>query len=149
MPTAPAKKKPTAVATKANPLLADWVTPFQVPPFDAVSPEHFLPAFEAGLAKHNAEIEKIASAKTKPTFQNTIAALENAGRLLGRVSATFWNLAGAHTNDALQAIEREMSPKLAAHWTAIAGNAALVCPRRRSLYTSRRTETRCRGTPGS
>lgn len=128
----PIAKKQTAPAAKANtankasnPLLAEWTTPFQVPPFNAVVPEHFLPAFEAGLAKHNAEIDKIASATTKPTFQNTIAALENAGRLLGRASATFWNLSGAHTNDALQAIEREMSPKLAAHGTAIAGNAQL------------------------
>ena len=109
----------------ANPLLVPWSTPHEVPPFDAVKPEHFRPAFEQTIVEHRAEIDRIAAEPAPPTFENTIVALENAGRALGRVAAVFWNLAGADTNDALQAIEREMSPKLAQHWNAITANTAL------------------------
>src|SRR5690606_32564584 len=77
------------------------------------------------LAEHRSEIDCIAADPAPPTFDNTIVALENAGRLLDRVSAVFWNLASADTNDALQAIEREISPMLAQHWNAITSNAAL------------------------
>ena len=109
----------------ANPLLVPWSTPFGAPPFADIRPEHFRPAFEQALAEHRAEIDRIAADPAAPTFQNTIVALENTGRSLDRVSAVFWNLASAHTNDALQAIEREISPKLAQHWNAITSNAAL------------------------
>ena len=109
----------------ANPLLVPWSTPHEVPPFDAVKPEHFRPAFEQAIVEHRAEIDRIAAEPAPPTFENTIVALENAGRALSRVAAVFWNLAGADTNDALQAIEREMSPKLAQHWNAITANTAL------------------------
>lgn len=109
----------------ANPLLVPWSTPFGAPPFAEIAPEHFRPAFERALAEHRSEIDRIAGDPAPPTFDNTIAALENAGRLLDRVSAVFWNLASADTNDALQAIEREISPKLAQHWNAITSNAAL------------------------
>jgi len=114
-----------SASTAANPLLVPWSTPFGVPPFAAITPEHFRPAFEEALAEHRAEIDRIAGDPAAPTFQNTIAALENAGRTPDRVSAVFWNLASAHTGDALQAIEREMSPKLAQHWNAITSNTAL------------------------
>ena len=100
----------TKTSKPANPLLQDWKTPFKVPPFEAIEPAHFLPAFEMAMAEHRAEIDKIAAAASKATFKNTIVALEDAGRLLGHVSGTFWNLTGAHTNDALQAIERLARP---------------------------------------
>ncbi len=109
----------------ANPLLVPWSTPHEVPPFDAIEPEHFRPAFEQAIVEHRTEIDRIAAEPAPPTFENTIVALENAGRALSRVAAVFWNLAGADTNDALQAIEREMSPKLAQHWNAITANTAL------------------------
>jgi peptidyl-dipeptidase Dcp len=108
-----------------NPLLRDWTAPFGVPPFDEIEPAHFGPAFEMALERHRAEIRRIVENKAKPTFKNTIAALESSGRLLDRVSRVFWNVTGAHTNDVLQAIEREMAPKLAQHWNAIVSNAAL------------------------
>ena len=114
-----------SASSVANPLLAPWPTPFGIPPFVEIKPEHFRTAFEQALAGHRAEIDEIAADSAPPSFENTIVALENAGRALDRVSAVFWNLAGAHTNDALQAIEREISPKLAQHWNAITSNAAL------------------------
>jgi peptidyl-dipeptidase Dcp len=108
-----------------NPLLARWSTPFAAPPFARIETAHFRPAFEAALARHRAEIAKIAGAGSRPTFENTILALERSGRLLDRVSRVFWNLSAAHTSDALQEIEREMSPRLAQHRTEITSNAAL------------------------
>ena len=108
-----------------NPLLADWNTPFGVPPFGEVKPEHFVPAFTQALAAHRAEIDAIAGDPAPATFDNTIVAMERAGKLLDRVSSVFHGLAGAHTNDALLGIEREMSPKLAAHGNAIRLNDGL------------------------
>jgi peptidyl-dipeptidase Dcp len=99
----------------ANPLLGAWSAPHEMPPFAAIRPEHFRPAFDRAMAEHMAEIEAIAAAPEGPSFANTIVALERSGRALDRVSAVFHALVGAHTNDALMAIEREMSPLLAAH----------------------------------
>ncbi len=108
-----------------NPLLAPWSGPHGVPPFASIAPEHFRPAFDRALAEHAAEIESIAADPAAPSFDTTVAALERSGRLLARVSAVFHALAGAHTNDALLAIEREMAPRLAAHWDAIHMNERL------------------------
>ena len=105
--------------TAANPLLAVWNAPFDAPPLDRLRPEHFAPAFEEALSRHNAEIAAIADDAAAPSFENTVAALERSGRLLTRVSNVFYVLAGADTNDALQAIERDMAPKLARHWNEI------------------------------
>jgi peptidyl-dipeptidase Dcp len=102
-----------------NPLLEAWTTPHETPPFAAIRPEHFRPAFDCAMAEHIAEIEAIAACPDAPDFANTIAALERSGRALQRVSAVFHALTGAHTNDALMAIEREMSPLLAAHFNRI------------------------------
>jgi peptidyl-dipeptidase Dcp len=99
-----------------NPLLEAWTTPHETPPFAAIRPEHFRPAFDRAMAEHIAEIEVIAACPDAPRFTNTIAGLERSGRALQRVSAVFHALTGAHTNDALMAIEREMSPLLAAHY---------------------------------
>jgi peptidyl-dipeptidase Dcp len=109
----------------SNPLLAQWIGPYEIPPFGDIRAEHFLPAFEVALARHREEIDKIASAKAKPSFANTINALELSGELLNKVSAVFWGRAGALTDEAIQAIEREMAPRLAAHRNAITSNAAL------------------------
>lgn len=112
-------------APSANPLLEDWTTPFGVPPFAEIAPEHFPPAFEAALASHRAEIDAIVGDPEAPGFENTMAALENAGRALTRVSSVFGNLASAHTSEAIEAIERDIAPRLAAHANAIAANATL------------------------
>lgn len=109
----------------ANPFFADWTTPFGLPPFEAITPDHISPAFEAGLEAHRKDIAAIASDVAPATFANTIEALERSGKLLRKVGRVFWNLSGADTNSALQAIEREMSPKLAAHYASVYMNGDL------------------------
>src|SRR5262245_28720173 len=104
---------------QTNPLLGRWTSPDEAPPFPAIRPAHFRPAFDHAMADHMAEIEAIATCPEAPSFANTIVALERSGRALDRVSAVFHALAGAHTSDALMAIEREMSPLLAAHHNRI------------------------------
>ncbi|WP_046861983.1 M3 family metallopeptidase [Microvirga massiliensis] len=108
-----------------NPILQTWTAPFGLPPFESIRPGHFPPAFEKALALHIAEVDAIAGSPEAPTFGNTLEALEKSGQLLKRVSALFYNLTGAHTNDALQAIERDMAPRLARHRTAIFMSEAL------------------------
>ena len=112
-------------AADNNPLLQTWTAPFAAPPFAAIKPEHFGPAIEAAMRLHDGEIDAIASDPAAPTFANTIEAMERAGRKLVDVGSVFWNLTGSNTNDALQALEREWSPKYAAHYTNISTNAAL------------------------
>jgi peptidyl-dipeptidase Dcp len=106
---------PDAAAQAGNPLLEAWSGPAASPPFAAIRPAHFKPAFEAAMAAQLAEVEAIAGEAALPSFANTIAELERSGRALSQVSAVFSCLAGAHTNEDIQALEREMSPRLAAH----------------------------------
>ncbi|KUF12587.1 M3 family metallopeptidase [Pseudoponticoccus marisrubri] len=108
-----------------NPLLADWQTPFDLPPFDAIDDADFAPAIDTALAEHMAEIEAIADTPEPPDFENTIVALEGAGAALDKVLGVFFNLAGADSNPARQALQRDVSPKLAAHSSAIYANRAL------------------------
>ncbi len=112
-------------ASFVNPLLDDWRTPFGTPPFSAIKPAHFREAFAEAMRSHRSEIEAISSSPEPPTFANTIAAIERSGRALRLVSAVFFNLSGAHTNEELQAIEREIMPQLARHRNDIQTNAAL------------------------
>jgi len=105
--------------TAANPLLGSYDAPFGVPPLDRIRPEHFAPAFDKALAEHRAEIAAIATNAEPANFENTVAELERSGRLLSKVSAVFYVLAGAHTNPEIQAIERDMAPKLSRHWNEI------------------------------
>jgi len=102
-----------------NPLAAPSTLPFQYPAFDKIKDEHFQPAYMAGMREHLAEIAAIADNKDAPTFDNTIVAMEKSGQLLTRAATIFSALQGANTNDKLDAIDREMSPKLAAHNDAI------------------------------
>ncbi|MGF1503329.1 MAG: M3 family metallopeptidase [Paracoccaceae bacterium] len=104
---------------------AAWDTPYGFPAFDRVRAEAFAPAFDRAIAAHQAEIRAIAEAPAAPDFENTIAALERAGEMLQRVATVFFTLTGSDTTDALQAIERDVKPKLAAHRSAIYTDAAL------------------------
>ncbi|HSL60022.1 MAG TPA: M3 family metallopeptidase [Acidimicrobiales bacterium] len=108
-----------------NPLFTPSPLPFQLPPFAEISEEHHLPAFEAGMAEHLAEIDRIVADPSPPTFENTIVALERSGRLLRRASVAFSTVVASDATDAIRAIETEISPRLAAHWDGIHMNRAL------------------------
>ncbi|MEL7514022.1 MAG: M3 family metallopeptidase [Pseudomonadota bacterium] len=108
-----------------NPLLEDWSTPFEVPPFDRITDDDFAPAVEDALTRHRREIDAIATSDADPDFANTIEALEAAGRDLGKVLGVFFNVAGADSNPAREALQRDFSPKLAAHYAEISANKAL------------------------
>jgi peptidyl-dipeptidase Dcp len=97
-----------------NPFLRAWTLPNGAPPFDQVKPEHYLPAFEAGIAERRAEITAVTSQRAAATFANTIERLEGGGEILNRVQAVFFNMSSANTSAEIQRIQREISPKLAA-----------------------------------
>ncbi len=97
-----------------NPLLAEWNTPHQTPPFDQIKLEHYMPAFDTAIAVSRAEVDAIVNNPAKPTFANTILALELQGSLLDRIGGVFFNLNEADTSDELQAIAIEIQPKLTA-----------------------------------
>ncbi|MHA7772576.1 M3 family metallopeptidase [Roseibium sp. M-1] len=109
----------------ANPLLSDWNTPFELPPFASIEPSHFEEAFDRAMAEARSESDRIADQETAPTFENTIIALETSGKTLTRVARTFFNLTGAHTNETIQRIERDVAPKLAKHSSDMLLNAKL------------------------
>lgn len=99
----------------ANPFLTEYTTPFQVPPFDQIQVEHYKPAFLQGMDEQRKEIEAIVNNPEAPTFENTVAALDQSGRLLRKVSSVFYGLKSAHTNDAMDALSRELSPLQSKH----------------------------------
>ena len=101
--------------TTMNPFFETYTTPYEVPPFDLIKNEHFKPAILEGIRKQEAEINAIVSNTDKPTFENTILAMENSGKLLAKVSTVFYNLNSANTNEEIQAIAKELAPKLSAH----------------------------------
>lgn len=111
--------------TRPNPLLEPSPLPFGAPPFDTIRDPDFAPAFEAGMRAELAEIAVIAGNPAPPTFENTLVALELSGQLLNRVSLIFNGLTSANTNPALQQVQQQVAPKLAAHEDAIFLNGAL------------------------
>lgn len=119
-----------------NPLLEAWETPYGVPPFDRIRPEHFRPAFEEAMARHEAEIEAITANPEAPTFENTLLAYDGAGLLLERTALLFGMLSAAETNEALQRVEAEVMPMLTVHSDRIGMNEALFA-RIRNLYDRR------------
>ena len=123
--------------TPDNPLLADWLTAHGLPPFDLVRPEHFEDAFEVAMAAQRAELDAIANNPEPPTFTNTLEALDQCGRLYIRIELLFSNLTYSETSPALQAVQRAMAPRLAAHENAIYMHAALFA-RVDGLYSQRR-----------
>ncbi|AKJ30265.1 M3 family metallopeptidase [Caldimonas brevitalea] len=102
-----------------NPLLQAWHTPYGLPPFDRLQPSHFAPAFEQAMARHLAEIEAIAASAQPPGFDNTVVALDRSGTLLRHLEQLFENLCDSHSLPELQAVQREMAPRLAAHESAV------------------------------
>ncbi len=98
---------------------------YEYPPFDRIRDEHYAPALEAGMAEQLREVRAIADAEERATFDNTLIALERSGVLLNRAWRVFANVIGSHTNDALQQVQAQMAPRLAAHRDAIFLDAAL------------------------
>lgn len=108
-----------------NALLTDWTGDFALPPFDKITDADFMPAFDAALEQARANIAAIAGNPEAPDFTNTIAALEGAEALLDRVSGVFYNLAGADSNEAREALQRDLAPKMSAFASEVTNNAAL------------------------
>jgi peptidyl-dipeptidase Dcp len=119
-----------------NPLLGDYGTPFETPPFDRVKNEHFIPAFREGMSLETKEAEAIASNREEPTFQNTLEALDKSGIILDRVQNVFYALHGANTNDEIQKIANEITPLLTKHRDDIMLNESLF-QRVKSVYDRR------------
>ena len=133
---APAATAAAAPAAHVNPLLTKSELPFEAPPFDKIVDADFQPAIEEGMKQELAEIDAIADSTEEPTFDNTIVAMEKSGALLRRAMSVFSGLTGANTNDTLQKVEEEESPKLAAHSDAIYLNDKLF-QRVKALYDKR------------
>jgi peptidyl-dipeptidase Dcp len=109
----------------SNPFLAASTLPYQLPPFAEIRDEHYAPAIEQGMAEQLAEIQNITRRRDMPLFENTMVPLEQSGQLLTRVLRVFYNKASADSNDATNALEEELAPKLAAHIDAIKLDSAL------------------------
>ncbi len=138
-PTESATAEKTEVAMDSNPLLAEWTGPYGgVPPFDKAKAEYLLPSLEAGMAEQLAEIDRIAADSAEPTFDNTIAALERTGRTLARVGTIYGVYASTLNDETVQAVEREIEPKLAAFTDQIFQNEALF-KRIEQVYENRDT----------
>jgi peptidyl-dipeptidase Dcp len=127
-----------ADAPSTNALLAPSPLPLHYPRFDRIRNEDFLPALQQGIVEHRREIEAISSNPDKPTFDNTIVAMERAGRALGRAQTIFSNLESANTNPQMQEVQRKMAPAFAAHHDEIMLDARLFA-RIDALYKARDT----------
>jgi len=134
-PAAPAAQ-PAAAAAAPSPFAQDSTLPFNLPPFDKIQESDFAPGFEQGMAEQRKEVDVIAHNAEAPGFDNTIIALERSGRLLGRVSQTFFNLTSSNTSDTLDKVQADMAPKLSAHQDAIYLDPALYA-RVDKLYQDR------------
>jgi len=130
--TAPA----AAPAEAANPFFTASTLQYETPPFDKIKDEHYKPALEEGMKQNLAQIEQIANSTEPPTFDNTIVPMERSGELLTRVAKVFFNMTQSNTNEAIQKVEEEEGPKLAAHNDAIYLNPKLFA-RVKALYDNR------------
>mgnify|MGYP000715274724 FL=1 len=119
-----------------NPFLTDYDTPYQIPPFEKIKFSHYEPAFQEGMKQHLSEVEQIASNQENPTFENTIAELERAGKTLDKVSSVFFNLLGSNTSDEMDALAMTISPALSSHSDSILLNKDLFA-RIKTLYNQK------------
>lgn len=122
--------------SQENPLLEEFQTPFQVPPFDLIKEEHFVPAIMKGIEEHKKEIEEIANSKEEPSFKNTIEAMEKSSKILTRATTTFFVLNGVMTNDVMQNIAKEIAPIISKHNDEIKMNERLF-QRIKKVYEKR------------
>ena len=129
-------QKKTPQKDMNNPFFKEYTTPFQVPPFNEIKLEHYLPATEEGITEQLAEIKAITDNKDEATFENTILAFDLSGDLLNKVGNVFFNLNSANTNDEMQALAREITPKLSTHRDNIILNKDLFI-RVKAVYEKR------------
>ncbi len=108
-----------------NPFFSEQATPYDVPAFDQIKPSHFIPAFKEGMKQQNMEINAIVSQQEKPSFSNTIVALDKSGKMLRQVASVFFNTSSANTNADIQSVAAEIAPQLSAHRDKISLNADL------------------------
>ena len=119
-----------------NPFFAEWNTPYGVPPFDRIAPEHFLPALERGMSLHDAEIDAITSDNDAPTFENVILAYDRSGRMLAQTELIFGMLCAAENTPEMQALQERVMPLLAVHADKILLNEKLF-ERVKAVYDRR------------
>lgn len=124
---------------KENPFMSEYNTPYDVPPYDVIEDEHYLPAFKAGMEEQKTEIEAIANNPEEPSFENTIVAYDKSGELLGKVAGVFYRQLSANTDSVKQRIARELSPLMSAHRNEIALNEDLF-KRIETVYNNRKEE---------
>lgn len=130
----------SALPTGTGYFASDSTLPFKAPDFTKISEDDYAPAFEQGMAIHKAEVQAIIDNPAAPTFENTVVALEKSGRMLSRTARVFYMLTGTNTNDRLDAINREISPKLSAHSSSITLDPELFA-RVRAVYQRRASLT--------
>lgn len=123
-----------------NPFFQTWNTPYQVPPFDKIKVEHYLPAFEEGMRMQMAEIDTICQNSATPTFANTIETMEYSGALLDKVSSVFFNLLETDNNEEMQSIAETIAPLLSEHNDNINMNKDLFL-RVKYVYEHQQEET--------
>ena len=111
------KEKSTSMT---NPFFTEYTTPFGVPPFDQIRLEHYLPALDSGISVHEAEIAAITGNPEEATFGNTILPYDQSGELLRKVQGVFGPLSSANTNPEMQALDRQITPKMTRHRDNIA-----------------------------
>ncbi|MBN1196910.1 MAG: peptidase M3, partial [Candidatus Aminicenantes bacterium] len=126
----PSEEKPQEAG---NPFFADYGTPFETPAFDRIQVEHYVPAIEEGIRRHQAEVDAIIQNTNAPTFVNTMQALDRTGEFLERVAGVFYSLMSADTTPELQAAAKEIAPRLSAHSDNISLNEKLFA-RVKALY---------------
>ena len=119
-----------------NPFLAEYSTPFGVPPFDRIKVEHYKEAFLKGMEEQKKEIDAIVNQRSVPDFDNTIAAFDQSGELLNKVNTVFYGLNSCNTNDEMQALNKELTPLLSAHRADISLTPALFA-RVKEVYERR------------
>ena len=119
-----------------NPFFAEWNTPYGVPPFDRITPAHFLPALERGMSLHDAEIDAITSNNDAPTFENVILAYDDSGQMLAQTELIFGMLCAAENTAEMQALQEQVMPMLAAHADKILLNEKLF-ERVKAVYDRR------------
>ena len=119
-----------------NPFFAEWNTPYGVPPFDRITPAHFLPALERGMSLHDAEIDAITSDNDAPTFENVILAYDDSGQMLAQTELIFGMLCAAENTAEMQALQEQVMPMLAAHADKILLNEKLF-ERVKAVYDRR------------